>query len=161
MQAPEAPEPPTASSAPLQGLVWRDRELYECDIKPLQRLLVDAPMNGGGWLCLPPAGGGVAAEGWRPVPPAQRVSTCDLEAAAPWQAVCCLSPDSTQLTDPEWSPFGCGRGGKALTAAAADAGVQAAAAAARRGDIAPLRMAVVDVLCATADGADRWACWPA
>lgn len=39
-----------ASPCHWQGLVWWDLDLYEPDIKPLQRLLVDTPLNGGAWL---------------------------------------------------------------------------------------------------------------
>jgi DNA polymerase delta subunit 1 len=104
----------------------------------------------------PPGGG------WRAVSDAERVSSCDLEIVAPWQALVCLSPDATQLADPSWSPFassgdGCGSSSsEALPAAeAVPPAARHAADAAKRGDIAGLRMMVLDVLAAAADGADR------
>lgn len=102
-------------------------------------------------------GGGsqAAGSGWRSVPESERISSCDIEAVAPWQAVCCLTPDATQLADAAWSPFG--TAGSSAPAAAQPEAVQRAAESARRGDIPPLRVLAVDVLAATADGRDRWA----
>lgn len=173
----------------LQGFHWRDTVLYETDeVNRLLRFLVDVPISGAAWLCLPPAppltrqqlrqpeawedpqaspsagsGSSQAADaaqgqaagglGWRPVMESERISGCDVEAVAPWQAVCCLSPDATQLADPAWSPWG--RSGSSQQQAPAELEVAQAAEAARRGDIAGLRVAAVDVLSATADGADR------
>lgn len=162
--------------------MWRDLTLYESDeVKPLQRFVADAKLSGGAWLHLPPAergagraaaGAAAAADGpssgrasaeaaagglgWRLVPESERLSRCDVEAAAHWQAVCCLSPDASQLADPAWAPLG---GGGCPQAAEAEPAVLEAAEAAARGDIAGLRMAVLDVLCATADGADRCGAW--
>ena len=158
--------------------------LYEAEVAPLQRLLVDVPVSGGAWLYVPPpadaqpggaTGGslhaagaaatqqrGGSAAGWRGVEGGERVSSCDIEVVAPWQAVCCLTPDATQLADPAWSPFpggGSGGGGPAGPAEQPEE-VQAAAAAAKRGDIAGLRMMLLDVLSATADGSDRCAWHP-
>lgn len=173
-----------------QGYVWRDLSLYESDeIKPLQRFLADVPLSGGAWLHLPPAepGRGQAAAGaaagvgagpssgqvaaaaaahslgWRPVPESEQVSRCDVEAEAHWRAVCCLSPDASQLADPTWTPLAAaaGGGGGCPQAAGAEPAVLEAAEAAARGDIVGLRMAVLDVLCATADGTDRCGAWPA
>jgi DNA polymerase delta subunit 1 len=167
----------------VQGLVWRDLTLHEAEVAPLQRLLVDVPLSGGAWLHVPPAatdaagaaaaaaaaspsqlqqqGGGsqAAGSGWRNVPESERISSCDIEAIAPWQAVCCLTPDATQLADAAWSPFG--TAGSSAPAAAQPEAVRQAAESARRGDIPPLRVLAVDVLAATADGRDRWAqaCW--
>jgi DNA polymerase delta subunit 1 len=135
-------------------------------VQPLQRLLADVPLSGGAWLYVPPAPEGASsaqaqsAAGWQDVPPAERISSCDVEVAAPCQAVCCLTPDATQLADPAWSPFpSCLLADDAAAddAAAVPPAAAEAAAAAKRGDIAGLRMCVTDVLCAAADGADRWA----
>lgn len=95
--------------------------------------------------------------GYQLVPPEARVSSCDIEVTAPWQAIHCLTPDATQLADPHWTPFSGdeGRPGGRSPGEVSE-GVQRAAGAARRGDIAPLRLAVLDVLCGTWDGADRW-----
>lgn len=142
----------------MQGLSWRDATTFEAEVQPLQRLLVDVPLSGGAWLYVPAGSGArpMGSDGWRTVPPADRVSSCDVEVTAPCQAVCCLTPDATQLADPAWSPFpGCLPEGGAGAAAVAPAAAEAAAAA-KRGDIARLRMCVMDVVCATADGADRW-----
>lgn len=172
-------------SIPPQGLLWRDRDLYESEIKPLQRLLVDCPLSGGAWLHVPPGAGSLPGGGWSPVPEGQRVSSCAVEAVAHWQAVCCLSPDASQMANPGWDPLapisrglgadretaaaaavhpsseqGCASQ-QAQQAAAANLAVRAAAEAARRGDIAPLRMAVMDVCTATADGVDRSVCMAA
>lgn len=104
----------------------------------------------------PPGGG------WRAVSDAERVSSCDLEIVAPWQALVCLSPDATQLADPSWSPFassgdGCGSSSSEAqpAAEAVPPAARQAAEAAKRGDITGLRMMVLDVLAAAADGADR------
>lgn len=137
---------------------------------------MDCPLSGGAWLHVPPASGSSPSGGWSPVPEGQRVSSCAVEAVAPWQAVHCLSPDASQMADPGWDPLaplsrGLGAAGEAVAegqpsdghaqqaqqTAAADPAVQAAAEAARRGDIAPLRHAVMEVCTATADGVDRWA----
>ena len=140
-----------------QALEWRDRALYETEVKPLQRFLVDTPCCGGAWLLVP---GGA----WQPVAAAQRLSGCDVEARAEWTAAVCLTPDATQLADTGWSPFdagaagqpsGGGGGGGGGAGAPSPKALQAAAAA-RRGDIAPLRYLVLDVVSATADGRDRW-----
>ena len=146
------------------GLTWRDSTIYESEVNPLQRLLVDVPLSGGAWITIPPASaaggppspGGVGhgrhgAEhggGFTAVLPAQRVSTSDAEVEAPWRAICCLTPDATQLADPGWTPFPGGLAGVPPP-------VRQAAEAARRGDFAPLRLAVMDVLSATSDGAER------
>lgn len=73
-------------------------------------------------------------------------------AQVPWQALCCLTPDATQLAAAAWAPHE-----PAHTAArpAAHAQWLSAAARARAGDIAPLRLMAVDVVCATGDGQDR------
>lgn len=142
---------------------------------------MDCPLSGGAWLHVTPGAGSPPCGGWSPVPEGQRVSSCAVEAVAPWQAVHCLSPDASQMADPGWDPLaplsrGLGATGEAPAAArgqpsggqaqqaqqvrqaaAADPAVQAAAEAARRGDIAPLRTAVMEVCTATADGVDRWA----
>ncbi|KAL4859641.1 DNA polymerase delta catalytic subunit [Chlorella vulgaris] len=104
----------------------------------------------------PPGGG------WRAVLDGERVSSCDLEIVAPWHALVCLSPDATQLADPSWSPFasssdGCGSSSSEAqpAAEAVPPAARQAADAAKRGDIAGLRMMVLDVLAAAADGADR------
>ena len=160
---------PTAAAAPAPA---PHRTLYRTppQVKHLLRFLVDCPLSGGAWLAVPPADGGGAwggsaaaaseaapasspsgsgaAQGWSPLPPGERLSSCDVEASAPWSAVCCLSPDATQMAEPGWSPWG-------PAGAPADPALAAAAAAAARGDIPPLRMAALDVVSATRDGTDR------
>ena len=71
-------------------------------VKPLERFLADLPVSGGAWLLVP---GGT----WRTAAPSERVSSCDVEAVAPCAAVCCLTPDATQLADASWTPFGSAR----------------------------------------------------
>lgn len=167
------------------GFVWRDQVLYEHEVSPLQRFLADVPLFSGAWLCIPPlshtatvAGGGkdvsnsiptphkggeasssvetstdVSIGGYSLAAPSQRVSHADIEATAPWRSVLCLSPDATQLADTAWSPFArlSGSGDRYCPSEAAEH----AAEAARHGEIAPLRMLVMDVCCATRDGQER------
>ncbi|KAL4424029.1 hypothetical protein ABPG75_001330 [Micractinium tetrahymenae] len=154
------------------GLVWRDPEFYEHEVKSLTRLLVDLPVSGGAWLL-------VRGGSWRAAQPRERTSSCDVEATAPCAAVCCLTPDATQLADPSWSPFrpaagsssgaaegegeeeeeegeeeqGQGQGARSRRGPSA-AAVQAAAAA-MAGDIAALRCLALDVLLAAPDASDR------
>jgi DNA polymerase delta subunit 1 len=125
------------------GLAWRDPTLYEADVAPLQRFFVDAGLAGGAWVRVPAAAAGAPGH----APPAARASRCNIEVAAPWRALACLSPDAVQLADAGWRPPG---------AEAASPAAAAAAAAARRGEIAPLlRTIVLDVVAATRDGAER------
>ena len=66
-----------------------------------------------------------------------------------------LTPDATQLADPNWRPQPC-----ALPSSAAQGRWEGAAAAAREGRINELCLMTVDVLAAPADGKERWAvCW--
>lgn len=71
---------------------------------------------------------------------------------APWQALHCLTPDATQLADATWAPQE-----PAGWAHQPDLHAQWAEAAARAkaGDIASLRLMAVDVVMATADGQQR------
>eukprot|EP00887_Chlorella_sp_A99_P005178 scaffold1.g5178.t1 len=159
------------SRLPELGLVWRDPTVYEAEVNPLQRFLVDVPVSGGAWLYvapplaeLPPGSPGLRAPHTPgPGPPqaggssgAQlpagvegRVSGCDIEVVAPWRSIRCLTPDATQLANPGWSPLA----GVQPTPPPPE--VAAAAAAAVRGELVPLRVLVLDVLCGTGDGADR------
>lgn len=130
-------------------------------VKPLERFLADLPVSGGAWLLVP---GGT----WRTAAPSERVSSCDVEAVAPCAAVCCLTPDATQLADASWTPFGSARDSGIAGGEAGQAEVQGpgasqgpspaalqAAAAAAAGEIAALRCLALDVLLATPDGTDR------
>jgi hypothetical protein len=101
------------SSGALRGAGFafpRGSEPLEADAKLLHRFLCDSGLSGGAWLHVPPAaagggvGGGGEGAGYAAVPPGQRVSTCDLEVAAPWASVHCLTPDATQLADDAWRP---------------------------------------------------------
>ena len=152
----------TGAEARGVGLSWRDTTIYESEVNPLQRLLADVPLSGGAHVSVAPAGAGGGPPspggmghgtehggGFSVVPPSLRVSTSDAEVEAPWRSICCLTPDATQLSDPNWTPFPGGLAGVPPP-------VQHAAEAARRGDFAPLRLAVMDVLSATSDGAERW-----
>ncbi|KAL4423537.1 hypothetical protein ABPG77_006560 [Micractinium sp. CCAP 211/92] len=140
-----------------EGLVWRDPDLYEHEVKPLDRFLADLPVSGGAWLLVP---GGA----WRAAQPSERISSCVNEVVVPCAAVCCLTPDATQLADVGWNPFGsgaaCGGGAvgqeaRAVEAQGPSAAALRAAAAARAGEIASLRCLALDVLLAAPDGADR------
>jgi DNA polymerase delta subunit 1 len=82
----------------------------------------------------------------------EKVSTADLEVIAPWKSIICLTPDATQLADSTWSPFNASNTRPAVSPSAA---AVHAAEAARRGDIAPVRLMVMDVCSATRDGKDR------
>jgi hypothetical protein len=86
----------------------RGTEPLEADAKLLHRFLCDTGLSGGAWLHVPPAGsgsgGGSGGGGFVEVPERERVSTCDLEVAAPWGAVECLTPDATELAEPDWKP---------------------------------------------------------
>jgi DNA polymerase delta subunit 1 len=89
-----------------------------------------------------------------------RVSTADIEVVAPWKSIVCLTPDATQLADSAWSPFNNNNTTSTSTTAAAVSNSPSAAAvhaaqAARRGDIAPIRLMVMDVCSATRDGKER------
>ena len=154
------------------GVVWRDQTLYEHEVSPLQRVLADVPISSGAWLCISPPPpppqqqpsaqpqppSPVVEQGHRNyqgggfflVPPPQRISSADIEVVANWQSIVNLTPDATQLSDAHWSPFAALPGGQPPSAAAAHA-----AGRARRGEIAPLRMVVLDVCCATRDGVER------
>ena len=90
----------------------------------------------------------------------EQISLCTIEAVASWQAIQCLSPDATQLADPDWKPS------LRLTPEAAGgqlAGLdkpaatqwQAAATAAKQGQMVPLKLMLLDVVSASKDGADR------
>jgi len=82
----------------------------------------------------------------------EKVSTADLEVIAPWESIICLTPDATQLADSSWSPF---KANNTRPAVFPSAAALHAAEAARRGDIAPVRLMVMDVCSATRDGKDR------
>jgi len=79
--------------------------------------------------------------------PAQHVSHCAIEVEAPWRALQCLTPDAMQLADPDWTL-------QRYPSAVWEAG----AAAAKEGDIAPLKLLSLDVQMGTRDGADRLLC---
>lgn len=167
-----------------EGLVWRDKTGYEYEVGPLQRFLADAPLSGGAWVCIPSAaqqhsgpsvatpvkgtsgsgagnGQNVPGErasagqhgGYIMVEPNRRVSTCELEVEAPWRSLVCLTPDATQLADADsWDPFKNNPHG-AIHAPSAKA--QHAAAVAKSGALASLRLMVLDVCTATRDGKER------
>ena len=57
----------------------------------------------GSWAHVPPAAPGRA--GYVAVPPAQRISSCAMEAGVPWRALQALTPDATQLAPgAAWAP---------------------------------------------------------
>lgn len=82
----------------------------------------------------------------------QKVSTSDIEVIAPWKSIICSTPDATQLADSAWSPFNANTARPAVSPSAA---ALHAAEAARRGEIAPVRLLVMDVCSATRDGKER------
>ncbi|KAF8067421.1 POLD1 [Scenedesmus sp. PABB004] len=157
-----------AGALEVAGFSWRARgcEAYDADVKPLTRFLCETSLSGGSWLWVgPPAAetaGGAAADGagggapppppppleWVPPGPRRR-STCDVEVVAGWRCLHSLTPDATQLAEPDWRPP------VLAQLAAPPPELVAAAAAAAAGDIAPLKLLVLDVLLAPADGAAR------
>ena len=125
----------------------------------------------GAWLYVAPsaadqpsaAGQGFQeASGLQIVGPRDQISLCSIEARASWRAVQCLSPDATQLADPDWqpdarlTPEGAGGHLPDLNASAAT-NWQAAATAAKQGQMVPLKLMLLDVVSASKDGADRQA----
>ena len=57
----------------------------------------------GSWAHVPPAAPG--RPGYEAVPPAQRISSCAVEAGVPWRALQALTPDATQLAPgADWAP---------------------------------------------------------
>ncbi|WIA33365.1 hypothetical protein OEZ86_006502 [Tetradesmus obliquus] len=157
-----------ASSGSLPGFSWRQRgtEPHEVDIKPLTRFLCDASLSGGSWLwaCYTPtqqqqqqqvsdaAPDGSSSQALFKIVPAgsrQRRSSCDVEVVCSWRCLHSLTPDATQLAEPDWRP-------QVLQQLhPVPAALQTAAAAAAAGDILPLRLLVLDVLLAPADGSKR------
>lgn len=90
------------------------------------------------------------------VPPgsSSRRSSCDIELVCSWRCIHSLTPDAAQLAQQDWQP-------PALSQLQPlPQSLQSAAAAAAAGDILPLKLVVLDVLLAPADGADR-SCNPA
>ncbi|GFR40574.1 hypothetical protein Agub_g1153, partial [Astrephomene gubernaculifera] len=164
-------------------------------VKLLMRFLCDTGLSGGAWLYLPPAGGAAAgaasveaaveaaaaaavpAQGYVAVASSSRLSTCDMEVVAPWRSLQSLTPDATQLADPDWCPEVVRQAAAdsdcSQAAAAGDAGngdpmsaeegsrprltprLAAAVLAARDGRIAPLTVVTVDVLAAPCDMTNR------
>jgi DNA polymerase delta subunit 1 len=82
----------------------------------------------------------------------QKISTADIEVVAPWKSIICLTPDATQLADTNWSPFTTNSVRSAISPSPA---AVHAALIARRGEIAPIRLMVMDVCSATRDGKER------
>ena len=100
----------------------------------------------GAWMHVAPAGTAATAGSRKAgfTVPARRVSHCVIEVEAPWRALQCLTPDAMQLADPHWTL-------QRYPSAVWEAG----AAAAKEGDIAPLKLLSLDVQMGTRDGADR------
>lgn len=142
-----------------EGLSWNNFELYEGEIAPLQRFLADVPVCGGAWLAIPKGhtqGGRMEVatpEKSQRAPyagyiePQHCISNCDIEVIAQsWKTIRCLSPDATQLAIPDWSPFDNVDTPRQL---------YGALEAAKRGDIAPLRLMILDTVSTTSDGSER------
>ena len=124
----------------------------------------------GAWLYVAPSDSGspvassqgsqVEVSGLQFVGSREKISLCSIEATVPWQALQCLSPDATQLADPDWqpdarlTPEGAGGHLAGLNASAAT-NWQAAATAAKQGQMVPLRLMLLDVVSASKDGTDR------
>jgi DNA polymerase delta subunit 1 len=86
----------------------------------------------------------------------KKVSVADIEVIAPWKSIICLTPDATQLADSSWSPFNNNNNSNNQRSSIAPSPAALhAAEAARRGNIAPLRLMVMDVCSATIDGKER------
>lgn len=90
-------------------------------IKPLTRFLCDASLSGGSWLwaCATPtqqqqqqqasgaAAGVSSSQALFQIVPAgsrQRRSSCDVEVVCSWRCLHSLTPDATQLAEPDWRP---------------------------------------------------------
>jgi hypothetical protein len=90
-------------------------------IKPLTRFLCDASLSGGSWLwaCSTPtqqqqqqalysAGSSSSSSEalFQVVPPgsSHRRSSCDVEVCCSWRCLHSLTPDATQLAEPDWRP---------------------------------------------------------
>ena len=111
-------------------------EIFEENVKPLNRFLATTDLCGGGWLSVT---GGVS------VPRGSRVSRCTSELLVAHGALTSLTPDAQQLADPSYAA--------ALAAKLADGGPAADAAAA--GKLPPLTCCFIDVqlACAPSKGA--------
>lgn len=147
----------TSGNLKRHGLVWRDQTLFEYEVSSLQRFLADVPLSGGAWLSVRAVNSSddISKVGYCMVPAERRTSTCDIEVTSSWRSMTCLSPDATQLADPEWSPFS-GRASQCESEPAQPSpAVAMGAEAALRGDIAPLRILVMDVCMGTRDGKER------
>jgi len=82
-----------------------------------------------------------------------KISKCDIEIDASWSSLVCLTPDATQLANPHWSPLK--DVNIAVDISNDDDRLREATEAAKRGDIAPLRLMIVDAVLGTCDGVDR------
>ena len=118
------------------GLKWPHYEVFEENVKPLNRFLATTDLCGGGWLSFT---GGVS------VPRGARVSRCNSELLVAHGALTSLTPDAQQLADPRY----------AASLAAKLAGGGPAAEAAAAGKLPPLTCCFVDVqlACAPSKGA--------
>jgi len=102
---------------------------------------------------------GCSTTGYRVVDADDKISTCHIEVKVPWRSIVCLTPDATQLADHSWDPFSSnirgGGGGGGPQYGSPPASARHAAATARRGEVSPLKLLVLDVCLATKDGVQR------
>ncbi|KAF6251995.1 hypothetical protein COO60DRAFT_568402 [Scenedesmus sp. NREL 46B-D3] len=116
----------------LAGFSWRQRGTnpHEADVKPLTRFLCDASLSGGSWLwaCSTPttqqqqqqqqqqqAATAAAADRSSsqalfqvvPAGSSRRRSSCAVEVVCSWRCLHSLTPDATQLAEPDWQPPCC------------------------------------------------------
>lgn len=173
-----------------RGYVWRDQTMYEHEVAPLQRLMVDVPVSAGAWLLIPKKKEGIHSgehavrtpmktsnnyvstskedhhhdhdngtdtidenDGYVFVAEKDARSSCCMEIIAPWRSIVCLTPDATQLSNTSWSPLLPAH--RVLQNRRSSLAVANAADAAKKGEIAPLRVMVVDAVLATKDGIER------
>ena len=108
------------------GLKWPHYEVFEENVKPLNRFLATTDLCGGGWLSFT---GGVS------VPRGSRVSRCTSELLVAHGALTSLTPDAQQLADPSYAA--------SLAAKLGGGGPSAEAAAA--GKLPPLTCCFIDV----------------
>ncbi len=81
-------------------LLWL--RIRKSQVKPITRFLCDTGLSGASWVYLPLASSSSA--GYTLVSERDRLSTCSLEVVAPWRCLQSLTPDATQLADPDWQP---------------------------------------------------------
>jgi len=155
--------------------------IYEGEVAPLQRFLADVPVSAGAWMYIYSVEENskhghsdplqlatpdkkhptttTTSSSQQHVPAARivdsssKISKCDIEIDASWSSLVCLTPDAIQLANPHWSPL------KDVDIAVDTSNdndrLREATDAAKQGDIAPLRLMIVDAVLGTSDGDDR------